>query len=72
MHSQGDERANVTRLIRVLALFVAFPTVTIGLALMLFDPGGDHLLHMGGFLVLGAVAIVAFAAAPRLAQKFVA
>jgi hypothetical protein len=69
--SQGGERGNITRLIRVVAFFVAFPTVTIGLALMLFDPSGDHLLHMGAFLLLGAAAVLVFLAAPRLAEKFV-
>lgn len=66
----GGERGNVTRLIRVVAFFVAFPTVTIGLALMLYAPG-EHALHMGAFLLLGAAAVVVYLGAPRLAEKFV-
>ncbi|HEX2066150.1 MAG TPA: hypothetical protein VHI93_04990 [Candidatus Thermoplasmatota archaeon] len=66
-----SEQANVTRLIRFLAFFVAVPTVTIGLALLLYAPG-EHALHMGGFLLLGAAAVVAYVAAPRLAKRFTA
>ena len=64
------ERGNVTRLIRFLAVFVAVPTVTIGLALMFYAPG-EHSIHMGMFLLLGAAAGVAFVIAPRLAERFV-
>jgi uncharacterized membrane protein len=66
----ADERGNVTRLIRFLAFFVAVPTVTIGLALLLYAPG-EHALHMGAFLLLGAAAVLVYLAAPRLAERFV-
>ncbi len=65
-----SERANVTRLIRFLAFFVAVPTVTIGMALMLYAPG-EHALHMASFLLLGAAAVVVYLGAPKLAEKFV-
>ena len=65
-----DERGNVTRLIRFLAFFVAVPTVSIGLALMLYAPG-EHAFHMGAFLLLGAGAVAAYVLAPRMASRLV-
>ena len=64
------ERAKVTVLVRWLAVFVAVPTITIGLALYAFDPAA-HAIHMVAFLILGALAIVALFNAPRLAARFV-
>lgn len=66
------ERRNVTRLIRVLAVFVLVPTVSIG-AVMLWDPQtrSEHVLHAGGFAILAAVAFVALLRAPWLAARFV-
>ncbi|MHB1262265.1 MAG: hypothetical protein ACYC2H_11185 [Thermoplasmatota archaeon] len=70
-----DERAvelrNVTRLIRVLSLFVAWPSLTIALAFLVFTGPSDHWLHIFGLLPLGIAAVVAFAMAPRLAARFV-
>lgn len=70
-----DERAvelrNVTRLIRVLSLFVAWPSLTIALAFLVFTGPSDHWLHIFGLLPLGVAAVVAFAMAPRLAERFV-
>ncbi|MFO1533109.1 MAG: hypothetical protein ABR562_05345 [Thermoplasmatota archaeon] len=68
-----SERKNVARLIRVLAVFVLVPTVTIG-GVMLWDPAtrSDHWLHASGFAVLAIVAVGALAQAPRIAARFVA
>jgi uncharacterized membrane protein len=65
-----DERGNLTRLIRFLAFFVAVPTISIGLALLIYDPEA-HALHMVSFLLLGVAAVLAYVVAPRLAERFV-
>ena len=67
-----DERRNVTRLIRWIAMFVAWPSLTIGLAFLVFTDPSDHWLHIAGLVPLGLAALVAFALAPRLAARFVA
>lgn len=69
---QGTERANVTRLIRAMAVFVLIPTFTIG-GVMLWDPEtrSDHWLHAGGFAILAVASIIALLQAPRLAAHFV-
>jgi hypothetical protein len=69
--TQEDERRNVTRLIRWLAMFVAWPSLTIGLAFLVFTDPSDHWLHIAGLVPLGLAALVAFALAPRLAARFV-
>jgi hypothetical protein len=66
-----SERQNVTRLIRVLAIFVLVPTLTIGGSLILYS-WQEHWLHASGFAVLAVAAVVAFAQAPRIAARFVA
>jgi hypothetical protein len=65
------ERRNVTRLIRWLSMFVAWPSLSIALAFLVFTGPQDHWLHIFGLLPLGLAALVAFAMAPRLAEKFV-
>lgn len=65
-----DERHKVTNLIRALAVFVAVPTITIGLAMYAWDPV-THAMHMVGFLILGAIALVVLFVAPRLAARWV-
>ncbi len=77
MDADGDEpdpmsveRGKVTNLIRWLAVFVAIPTVSIGLVLYMYDPV-THGLHMVGFLILGAIAMVVLFAAPQLAERFI-
>jgi len=67
----GIERRNVTRLIRWLSMFVAWPSLTIGLAFLVVTGPNEHWLHIAGLLPLGTAAIVAFALAPRLARRFV-
>jgi uncharacterized membrane protein len=65
-----DERQNVTRLIRFVALFVAVPTISIGVVLALYS-WHDHWMHTSGFLLLGAAAILAAVVAPKLAERWV-
>jgi hypothetical protein len=67
----SEERRNVTRLIRWLSMFVAWPSLTIALAFLVFTGPSDHWLHIFGLLPLGLVALGAFAMAPRLARRFV-
>ncbi len=68
----GDERRNVTRLIRWVAGFIAWPSLSIALAFLIFpDDPREHYLHIAGLLPLGVAAIVLFAMAPRLAARFV-
>jgi hypothetical protein len=65
------ERRNVTRLIRVVSVFVAWPSLTIALAFLVFTGPSDHWLHIVGLMPLGLAACVTFALAPRLAGRWV-
>jgi hypothetical protein len=65
------ERRNVTRLIRFASAFVAWPSLTIALAFLVFTGPTDHWLHIFGLLPLGVAACVVFALAPRLARRWV-
>jgi Lon protease-like protein len=65
------ERRNVTRLIRVVSVFVAWPSLTIAFAFLVFTGPSDHWQHIFGLLPLGVAACVAFALAPRLAARWV-
>lgn len=66
-----EERRNVARLVRVVALCVAWPSLSTALALLVFAEPSDHWLHVGVLLPLGLAACAAFALAPRLAARFV-
>lgn len=68
---EPEERANVRRLIRWVAMFIAWPSLSIALAFLVFTDPSEHWLHIGGLLPLGIVALTVFAMAPRLAQKWV-
>ena len=65
------ERANVRRLIRWVAAFVAWPSLSIGLAFLVFTDPSEHWLHIAGLVPLGVAACIAFALAPRLAERWV-
>ena len=63
------ERRNLTRLVRWIAMFVAWPSLTIGLAFLVFTDPSDHWLHIAGLVPLGLAALVLFALAPRIAAR---
>jgi hypothetical protein len=65
------ERRNVTRLIRVMAGFVAFPSLTIALAFFVVEGPSEHWMHIAGLFGAFILACVAFALAPRWADRFV-
>jgi hypothetical protein len=65
------ERRNVTRLIRWMSMFVAWPSLTIALAFLVVTGPSEHWLHIFGLLPLGLAALATFAVAPRLAARFV-
>ena len=65
----SEEQRNVRNLIRIVGLFVAWPSLSLGLVFML--EARDHLLHIAGLLPLGVAGLVAVAVAPRLARRFV-
>jgi hypothetical protein len=65
------ERRNVTRLIRFVSVFVAWPSLTIALAFLVFTGPSDHWLHIFGLMPLGLAACATFALAPRLAARWV-
>lgn len=67
----AQERRNVTRLIRVVSVFVAWPSLTIALAFLVFTGPSDHWLHIFGLMPVGLAACVTFALAPRLAARWV-
>lgn len=68
---EPEERRNVRRLIRWVAMFVAWPSLSIGLAFLVFTDPSDHWLHIAGLVPLGLAACVAFALAPRIASHYV-
>ena len=61
----------MTRMLRWLSMFVAWPSLTIGLAFLVFTDPSDHWLHIAGLVPLGVAALVVFALAPRMAERFV-
>ncbi len=65
-----DERANMTRLIRFVCLFVFVPTATISPALLSFG-FKDHWMHALSFAMLAVAALVVAWKAPGLAARFV-
>lgn len=65
------ERANIRRLIRWVAMFVAWPSLSIGLAFLVFTDPSEHWLHIAGLVPLGIAACVVFALAPRIAAHYV-
>ena len=65
----ADERRNVTLLLRWLSVFVAFPSLTIAGAFLIWD-AGEHALHIAGLLPLGLAALGMFYFSPRVAIKF--
>lgn len=68
---ENPERANVRRLIRWVAAFVAWPSLSIGLAFLVFTDPSTHWLHIAGLVPLGLAALVVFALAPRIAAHYV-
>ncbi len=69
--SEPVERANIRRLVRWVAMFVAWPSLSIGLAFLVFTEPSDHWLHIAGLVPLGVAALVVFAMAPRIALHYV-
>jgi len=66
------ERRNVVRLLRVMAGFIAFPSLTIALAFLVFEGPSAHWMHIAGLSAAFALAVAGFLGAPRLAARFVA
>ncbi|MFA5943741.1 MAG: hypothetical protein WC876_04655 [Candidatus Thermoplasmatota archaeon] len=66
----ATERRNITRLIRVMSMFVAWPSLTAGLAFIVFEGVDVHLLHIVTLLPIGVAALLAFVMAPRLTERF--
>ena len=67
----ATERNNVVRLIRVMAGFVAFPSLTIALSFVVFEGPAAHWMHIAGLSAAFLLAMVAFVMAPRWAERFV-
>jgi membrane protein YdbS with pleckstrin-like domain len=67
----AEERRNVVRLIRVMAGFVAFPSLTIALAFVVFEGPSAHWMHIAGLSLAFVAAVAAFVMAPRLAERSV-
>lgn len=62
----------MVRLIRVMAGFIAFPSLTIALAFVVFEGPTAHWMHIAGLSAAFVLAAVGFAMAPRIATRFVA
>lgn len=67
----GVERRNVTRLVRWVSAFVAWPSLSIALAFLVFTDPNEHWLHIAGLMPVGVAACVVFALAPKLAARWV-
>lgn len=64
------ERRDMTRLVRWVGVFAAWPSLTSALAFLVLD-GDSSGFYVAGLLVLGVAAVLLVALAPRLAAKFV-
>jgi hypothetical protein len=67
----ATERRNVVRLIRVMACFIAFPSLTTVLAFLVFEGPSEHWMHIGGLSLAFVGAAAGFVMAPRMAERFV-
>lgn len=67
--AEEPEVRKVTRLLRVMSLFVMWPAFTGGLVFLVVTGPIDHWMHIGGLLTAGLAAVVVFATAPRLAAR---
>lgn len=67
----GEETRNVRNLILLVSGLVAWPALSAGLVMFLVDRE-DHLLHVALFLPLGALALLVFLNASRLARRLTA
>ncbi len=65
----AEERRNVTLLLRWISVFVAFPSLTIAGAFLIWD-ATEHALHVAGLMPLGLAALVMFWLSPRVANRF--
>ena len=65
------ERAKMANLVRYVSGAAAIPTISIGLAFLVFTDPSEHWLHIAGLVPLGVVALVVFVMAPRLATRWV-
>lgn len=65
----ATERRNVVRLIRVMAGFVAFPSLTTALAFVVFEGPTAHWMHIAGLSAAFVLAVAGFVFAPRLAER---
>lgn len=66
---RSGEARRLTRLFRVMALFILWPAATAALALVLFQR--EHGAGMTAYFVLGTAAgALLFAAAPSLGRRF--
>jgi hypothetical protein len=63
-----DEAVNLRRLLRWVAGFIGFPSLTIGLAFLIYEPR-EHVSHMVIFLGLAAGCTAVWLLAPRIAAK---
>ena len=70
LDASHEEHRNVTRLIRVLAGFVAFPSLTIALAFVVFEGPSEHWMHITGLSAAFVLAMVALVMAPTWAARF--
>ncbi|MEK6985174.1 MAG: hypothetical protein AABX89_02165 [Candidatus Thermoplasmatota archaeon] len=69
MKATGD-RAKAILILRVLAVLIAVPGITIGGAFILYTPG-EHTFHAGSMVVVAAAAALIWMGAPGLASRLV-
>lgn len=67
----GEEQRNVRNLVLLVSGLVAWPALSAGLVMLLFDRE-EHFLHIALFLPLGLAALLVFFNAGKVARRFVA
>ncbi len=70
LDDRAEEQRNVRNLIRWVAGFVAYPALSGSVAMAIFDLE-EHLLHSIATLIIGVAALVVFARAQLLAERFI-
>ena len=65
-----DERRNLTRLLRFVGGFLAWPALTVAFAFWVFEGWSTHWLHIAGLLPVGIAGLVLLFGAPRFAARY--
>lgn len=65
-----SETVHVTRLLRWIGLFLAWPGITIAGAFILFEDAGEHAGHITLSLSFGSIGVFVALLSRRIAEKY--